>query len=37
MSLSESLWKENEDLVRAALKHRFVHGSGRVDAVVDAY
>ena len=37
MSLSESLWKENEDLVRAALKHRFVRGSGRVDAVVDAY
>jgi putative hydroxymethylpyrimidine transport system substrate-binding protein len=37
MSLSESLWKENEDLARAALEHRFVRGSGRVDAVVDAY
>jgi thiaminase (transcriptional activator TenA) len=28
MSLSESLWKENDDLARAALEHRFVRGVG---------
>ena len=28
MSLSASLWKENEDLARAALEHRFVRGIG---------
>lgn len=28
MSLSESLWKENDDLARAALEHRFVRGIG---------
>ena len=28
MSLSQTLWKENEDLARAALEHRFVRGIG---------
>src|SRR5215203_1071603 len=28
MSLSESLWKENDDVARAALEHRFVRGVG---------
>jgi thiaminase (transcriptional activator TenA) len=28
MSLSQTLWKENEDLAQAALEHRFVRGIG---------
>ena len=28
MSLAKTLWKENEDLARAALEHRFVRGIG---------
>jgi thiaminase (transcriptional activator TenA) len=28
VSLSQTLWKENEDLARAALEHRFVRGIG---------
>jgi thiaminase/transcriptional activator TenA len=28
MSLSASLWEENDDLARAALEHRFVRGIG---------
>ena len=28
MSLSQTLWKENEDLAQAALEDRFVRGIG---------